>query len=216
MPGPNELKNRQNELLKNLPEEALIKFQEMVSKPNSSKIFGEPDKNIEATKFIEPLIFDAMSSPIDIINRRSEIFSNLSLEELEEFQKIFTKSKISSSKIFGEPGKNIVATKFNDKLLNSESEFNKSFLNYINQLDPEHEQYNYWFNKIRNIDNLPKIELKVGSIYELIFKGRVVPKEMELVRIENLKENKIPDIYFKDFGALRSTKISFLKIYKKV
>ena len=39
---------------------------------------------------------------------------------------------------------------------------------------------------------------------------------MKLVKIENMKENKIPDLYFRDFGALRSTKISFLKIYKKV
>ena len=176
----------------------------MVSKPNTTKIFGEPGNAViaEVAKFIEPLNFDAM--PIYSYALRSEHVSyqlpKIETVDIEKYEKVdWLKHSFE-----------------NDKLLNSDSEFKKSFLNYINQLSPEHEQYNYWFNKIRNINNLPKIELKVDSVYELIFKGRIIPKEMELVRIENFRENKIPDLYFRDFGALRSTKISFLKIYKKV
>ena len=82
------------------------------------------------------------------------------------------------------------------------------------QIDEEHEQYNSWFNQFRRSKYLPKIELKIGSLYELKL-GKII-KQLHLVRIDgNIKH--FPELYFSEnIESTRGTNISVYKIIKEI
>lgn len=84
----------------------------------------------------------------------------------------------------------------------------------IDQIDEEHEQYNAVFNQFRSSKYLPKIELKIGNLYEL--KLGKNHKQLYLVRIDgNIKH--FPELYFSENPeSSRGTNISVYKIIKEI
>lgn len=83
----------------------------------------------------------------------------------------------------------------------------------IDQIDEEHEQYSAVFNQFRSSKYLPKIELKIGNLYELKL-GEII-KQLYLVRINgNIKH--FPELYFSENAeSIRGTNISVYKIIKE-
>ena len=84
----------------------------------------------------------------------------------------------------------------------------------IDQIDEDHEQYNAVFNQFRSSKYLPKIELKIGSLYELKL-GEII-KQLHLVRIDgNIKH--FPELYFSEnVESSIGTNISVYKIIKEI
>ncbi len=96
-------------------------------------------------------------------------------------------------------------------------------IDYSDQIDSDHEQYSYFFNMHRDNVGLPKIELKVGDLYELQFgRKRDIVKRMILVDIKDgLKSNKIPELYFENEHTYYNNKghrmnINHIKIWRKL
>lgn len=96
-------------------------------------------------------------------------------------------------------------------------------IDFIDQIDSEHEQYSYFFNMQRDNVGLPRIELKIGSLYELqLGKKRDIIKSMTLVDIKGgLESNKIPELYFENDKTFYNesghrTNISHIKIWKEI
>lgn len=82
------------------------------------------------------------------------------------------------------------------------------------QITEEHEQYNAAFNQFRSSKYLPKIELKIGNLYELKLGENI--KQLHLVRIDgNIKH--FPELYFSENSEnSRGTNVSVYKILKEV
>lgn len=96
-------------------------------------------------------------------------------------------------------------------------------MDFSDQIDSDHEQYSYFFNMHRDNVGLPRIELKVGSLYELQFgRKRDIIKRMTLVDIKGgLNSNKIPELYFENENNFYSnnchrTNINHIKIWRKI
>lgn len=96
-------------------------------------------------------------------------------------------------------------------------------MDFSDQIDSEHEQYSYFFNMHRDNVGLPRIELKVGSVYELqLGRKRDIIKRMTLVDIKGgLNSNKIPELYFENENTFYSnnghrTNINHIKIWRKI
>ena len=94
---------------------------------------------------------------------------------------------------------------------------------FTDQIDSEHEQYNYFFNMRRDNVGLPRIELKVGELYELqLGRKRDIVKRMILVDIKGgLNSNKMPELYFENEttyfnNAGHRTNINHIKIWRKI
>ena len=84
----------------------------------------------------------------------------------------------------------------------------------IDQIDEEHEQYGAVFNQFRSSKYLPKIELKIGNLYELKLGENI--KQLHLVRIDgNIKH--FPELYFSENSeSSRGTNVSVYKIIKEI
>ena len=119
----------------------------------------------------------------------------------------------------------LTASNFRQSGKNSEndlwraSEILKPYLEfkYDDQIHKEHDQYFSVFNQFRGSRLLPRIELKIGNLYELELGSReVYTKEMYLVRIDgNIKHS--PELYFSaNVESSSGTNISVYKIVKEI
>lgn len=96
-------------------------------------------------------------------------------------------------------------------------------VDFSDQIDSDHEQYHYFFNMHRDNVGLPRIELTVGSVYELLLgRKRDIIKKMTLVNIKGgLNSNKMPELYFENENNLYNNdchrmNINHIKIWRKI
>ena len=96
-------------------------------------------------------------------------------------------------------------------------------MDFSDQIDSDHEQYSYFFNMHRDNCGLPRIELRVGALYELqLGRRRNIIKRMILVDIKGgLESGAMPELYFENENTYHNhkghrTNINHVKIWKEI
>ena len=214
MPGPDQINEQKLRDIKNLNQEDLeeIYAQYGTSKRQPTEWTGQmfPDVSLaavalHATKAVEmmpavPMVFG--SGVLDKIT------------DLEKDKIHYTNSNYEAKWMYP----SIIG---NAKLTHMEMLLHG--MDFSDQIDSDHEQYSYFFNMHRDNVGLPRIELKVGSLYELqLGRKRDIIKSMTLVDIKGgLESNKIPELYFENDKTFYNesghrTNISHIKIWKEI
>lgn len=226
MPGSDELNKRREEILRNLSPEEVEKV----------KDFYNLQDKLSARGFDGGVVVDQHDvefEPIRILGMGHQAVKPYSLDFIKSED--ISKGKLQYTPLKGKPINEISSLSEEHKLHMLDSQytatwmystlmFNNCYNEFIDQINSEHEQYGYFFNIHRENVRLPRIELKVGELYEMrLGKRRDIIKNMVLVRMDKFDSNTLPELYFENESVVgdssrivKGTNISHTKVWGKV
>ena len=242
MPGPDAINKRREEILRNLSPEEVETMKE---------IYNLKDKNdnakvLDGLVAIEPpgchvpewLMHEHMGvNPIEAIkvlgmgHRANKAYS-LAHIKAEDIPTGKLQSGLHYIPLEGKPINSLTEehklhmldSQYTAAWMYSTLMFGNHFNDLVDQIGPNHEQYEYFFNSHRENVRLPRIELVVGELYELrLGRSRDIIKNMILVKMDNFSSNTLPELYFENENtvgdssrSIKGMNVSHTKVWGKV